>query len=121
MLGRAYEYLIKKFADDAGAKAGEFLTPPEVLAGQRGREVRHEAAGQLDTATQVARMERRTGGKHACPAWTDRRAAEVPPMPTRNYRFAAVAGAALAFLAGSHVAAAHPQEWDPGPASWTGT
>ena len=31
LLGRAYEYLIKKFADDAGAKAGEFFTPPEVV------------------------------------------------------------------------------------------
>jgi hypothetical protein len=27
----AYEYLIEKFADDAGAKAGEFFTPPEVV------------------------------------------------------------------------------------------
>ncbi|WP_395142676.1 N-6 DNA methylase, partial [Armatimonas sp.] len=31
ILGRAYEYLIKKFADDAGQKAGEFFTPPEVV------------------------------------------------------------------------------------------
>jgi len=31
ILGRAYEYLIKQFADDAGAKAGEFFTPPEVV------------------------------------------------------------------------------------------
>jgi len=31
VLGRAYEYLIKQFADDAGAKAGEFFTPPEVI------------------------------------------------------------------------------------------
>ena len=31
VLGQAYEYLIKKFADDAGAKAGEFFTPPEVV------------------------------------------------------------------------------------------
>ena len=31
VLGRAYEYLIKKFADDAGSKAGEFFTPPEVV------------------------------------------------------------------------------------------
>ncbi len=31
LLGRAYEYLIKYFADDAGAKAGEFFTPPEVV------------------------------------------------------------------------------------------
>ncbi len=29
ILGRAYEYLIKYFADDAGAKAGEFFTPPK--------------------------------------------------------------------------------------------
>lgn len=31
VLGRAYEYLVKQFADDAGAKAGEFFTPPEVV------------------------------------------------------------------------------------------
>ena len=31
VLGRAYEYLIKRVADDAGAKAGEFFTPPEVV------------------------------------------------------------------------------------------
>jgi type I restriction enzyme M protein len=31
VLGRACEYLIKQFADDAGARAGEFFTPPEVV------------------------------------------------------------------------------------------
>ncbi len=31
VLGRAYEDLIKQVADDAGAKAGEFFTPPEVV------------------------------------------------------------------------------------------
>ena len=31
VLGHAYEYLIKQFADDAGAKAGEFFTPPQVV------------------------------------------------------------------------------------------
>jgi type I restriction enzyme M protein len=31
VLGHAYEYLLKYFADDAGAKAGEFFTPPEVV------------------------------------------------------------------------------------------
>ena len=30
MLGRAYEYLIKEFADDAGKKGGEFYTPDKV-------------------------------------------------------------------------------------------
>jgi len=31
MLGRAYEYLIERFADDAGKKGGEFYTPKEVV------------------------------------------------------------------------------------------
>ena len=31
MLGDAYEYLIKMFADDAGKKGGEFYTPKEVV------------------------------------------------------------------------------------------
>ncbi len=31
MLGNAYEYLIKKFADSAGKKGGEFYTPSEVV------------------------------------------------------------------------------------------
>lgn len=31
MLGRAYEYLIEKFADDAGKKGGEFYTPQKVV------------------------------------------------------------------------------------------
>lgn len=31
MLGRAYEYLIEKFADDAGKKGGEFYTPHTVV------------------------------------------------------------------------------------------
>ncbi|GEB34715.1 MULTISPECIES: type I restriction-modification system subunit M [Brevibacillus] len=31
MLGRAYEYLIRQFADDAGKKGGEFYTPSKVV------------------------------------------------------------------------------------------
>jgi type I restriction enzyme M protein len=31
VLGDAYQYLIKKFADDGGAKGGEFYTPSEVV------------------------------------------------------------------------------------------
>ena len=30
ILGDAYMYLIKKFADDGGAKGGEFYTPHEI-------------------------------------------------------------------------------------------
>ena len=32
MLGRAYEYLIAQFADDAGKKGGEFYSPKEVVS-----------------------------------------------------------------------------------------
>ena len=31
LLGRAYEYLIEQFADDAGKKGGEFYTPRMVV------------------------------------------------------------------------------------------
>ena len=31
MLGNAYEYLVERFADDAGKKAGEFRTPAQVV------------------------------------------------------------------------------------------
>jgi type I restriction enzyme M protein len=31
LLGTAYEYLIKYFADSAGKKGGEFYTPTEVV------------------------------------------------------------------------------------------
>ena len=31
LLGRAYEYLIERFADDAGKKGGEFYTPHQVV------------------------------------------------------------------------------------------
>ncbi|MCL4479668.1 MAG: type I restriction-modification system subunit M [Deltaproteobacteria bacterium] len=32
ILGRAYEYLIDQFADDAGKKGGEFYTPKEIVS-----------------------------------------------------------------------------------------
>ena len=41
-------------------------------------------------------------------------------MKTRRRRFAAVAGAALAFCAAAGAAAANSNDWEPGPASWTG-
>lgn len=31
ILGRAYEYLIRQFADDLGKKGGEFYTPRQVV------------------------------------------------------------------------------------------
>ena len=32
ILGRAYEYLLRKFAEDSGQSAGEFLTPMEAAS-----------------------------------------------------------------------------------------
>lgn len=71
---RPYDNIDRAFPASDPDGRGAVLPRRIDLAGgaARPREVRHEAAGQLDTATQVARMERRTGGKHACPAWTDR-------------------------------------------------
>jgi type I restriction-modification system DNA methylase subunit len=31
MLGQAYEYLLRNFADESGKKAGEFFTPGSVV------------------------------------------------------------------------------------------
>ena len=52
MLGRAYEYLISKFADDAGKKGGEFYTPRavvklivEILAPKEGMRICDPTAG----------------------------------------------------------------------------
>ena len=52
VIGNAYEYLIGKFAADAGKKAGEFYTPPEVstliaklLAPQPGERICDPACG----------------------------------------------------------------------------
>lgn len=55
MLGRAYEYLIEKFADDAGKKGGEFYTPRMVvklivfIAG--GSRCRFDGGGPSDLST----------------------------------------------------------------------
>lgn len=52
VLGDAYEYLIKKFADDAGKKGGEFYTPKavvrlmvEILQPERGNTIYDPACG----------------------------------------------------------------------------
>jgi hypothetical protein len=71
MLGQAYEYLLKNFADVSGQKAGEFFTPRSVvhllvgiLNPQPGERVYDPAAGSggmlVDTINQV----RDAGGEH---------------------------------------------------------
>ena len=68
MLGRAYEYLIDRFADDAGKKGGEFYTPHpvvrlivELLDAQPGMRVCDPTCGSggmlIETARHVADIE----------------------------------------------------------------
>ena len=74
ILGHAYEYLIKQFADDAGAKAGEFFTPPEVvdtlvriLEPQPGDEIYDPTCGSGGMLVHSADF-LREGGHHATAA-----------------------------------------------------
>lgn len=69
MLGRAYEYLIEKFADDAGKKGGEFYTPHkvvetivEVLAPQEGMRICDPTCGSGGMVIQCAKYIERQGG-----------------------------------------------------------
>ncbi len=69
MLGRAYEYLIEKFADDAGKKGGEFYTPHkvveaivEVLAPREGMRICDPTCGSGGMLIQCAKYVERRGG-----------------------------------------------------------
>ena len=73
MLGRAYEYLIEKFADDAGKKGGEFYTPHmvvrlivELLEPKEGMRICDPtcgSGGMLIQCRQVHRRARRTAAQ----------------------------------------------------------
>ncbi|KPF57190.1 class I SAM-dependent DNA methyltransferase [Rhizobium sp. AAP116] len=70
MLGRAYEYLIDKFADDAGKKGGEFYTPHhvvrlivELLDPQPGMRVSDPTCGSGGMLVQVAEHVAKLEGK----------------------------------------------------------
>ena len=69
MLGRAYEYLIEKFADDAGKKGGEFYTPKkvvelivELLQPQEGMRICDPTCGSGGMLIECANYVRRHGG-----------------------------------------------------------
>jgi type I restriction enzyme M protein len=69
MLGRAYEYLIEKFADDAGKKGGEFYTPNkvaqaivEVLEPTAGMRICDPTCGSGGMLIQCAKYVERKGG-----------------------------------------------------------
>jgi len=69
MLGRAYEYLIEKFADDAGKKGGEFYTPRkvvqlivEILAPKEGMRVSDPTCGSGGMLIECGHYVERKGG-----------------------------------------------------------
>jgi type I restriction enzyme M protein len=69
MLGQAYEYLLKNFADESGKKAGEFFTPRSVvhlLAGilnpQPGEQVYDPACGSGGMLVETINLVKAAGG-----------------------------------------------------------
>jgi type I restriction enzyme M protein len=69
ILGRAYEYLIERFADDAGKKGGEFYTPHqvvrlmvEILRPREGMRICDPTCGSGGMLIQCAHYVRRNGG-----------------------------------------------------------
>ncbi|HDO22098.1 MAG TPA: SAM-dependent DNA methyltransferase [Nitrospirae bacterium] len=71
MLGRAYEYLIEKFADDAGKKGGEFYTPRkvvqllvELLDPKEGMRICDPTVGSGGMLIECAHHIERQGGNH---------------------------------------------------------
>lgn len=69
MLGRAYEYLIEQFADDAGKKGGEFYTPRmvvklivDLLAPAEGTRICDPTVGSGGMLIECARYVERSGG-----------------------------------------------------------
>ncbi len=69
LLGRAYEYLIEQFADDAGKKGGEFYTPRmvvrlivELLAPTQGMRICDPTAGSGGMLIECAHFIERGGG-----------------------------------------------------------
>lgn len=69
MLGRAYEYLIERFADDAGKKGGEFYTPRrvvqlivELLAPTEGMRICDPTVGSGGMLIESAKYVERHGG-----------------------------------------------------------
>ena len=69
ILGRAYEYLIEKFADDAGKKGGEFYTPRKVVEAiasllnpQEGMRICDPTCGSAGMLIECVQQIKRQGG-----------------------------------------------------------
>ena len=71
VLGQAYEYLLKQFADVSGKKAGEFFTPREVvhllvgiLDPQEGETIHDPASGSGGMLVETINVVRERGDEH---------------------------------------------------------
>ena len=91
IIGKSYEYLIRKFAEGGGQSAGEFYTPPEVgiimsrvLAPEPGMEIYDPCCGSggLLVKCEVA-MEEKEGG-HSCPP-SSKKGGRNAPTPLKLY------------------------------------
>ena len=86
IIGKSYEYLIRKFAEGGGQSAGEFYTPPEVgtimsrvlqpKPGMTGYDPTCGSGGLL-VKLEIA-MEAKEGG-HSCPPSSKKGGQECPP------------------------------------------
>ncbi len=95
IIGKSYEYLIRKFAEGGGQSAGEFYTPPEVgtimsrvLQPKPGMEIYDPTCGSggLLIKCEIA-MEEKEGG-HSCPPSSGKERLESPasrPAPLKLY------------------------------------
>ncbi len=92
MLGDAYEYLIKKFADATNKKAGEFYTPRsvvrlmvDILDPQEGETIYDPACGTggmlLEAVAARPRARRRPAHLLRQAATARRRTSPPPPSP----------------------------------------
>jgi len=93
IIGKSYEYLIRKFAEGGGQSAGEFYTPPEVgiimsrvLAPEPGMEIYDPCCGSggLLVKCEIAMEEAQREGGHSCPP-SSGKGGKNTPAPLKLY------------------------------------
>jgi type I restriction enzyme M protein len=103
MLGRANEYLIERFADDAGKKGGEFYTPAkvaellvELLAPEEGMSVCDPTCGTGGMLIESARyIERRGGSRGSIALFGQEKNLATWSIGRMNMRLHGLAGARI--------------------------
>ena len=94
IIGKSYEYLIRKFAEGGGQSAGEFYTPPEVgtimtrvLQPAPGMEIYDPTCGSggLLVKCEIAMEEKATEGGHSCPPSSGNKGGRNAPAPLKLF------------------------------------